>query len=279
MRVSVVQTSPGADKQANIATTIRLIDEAVDADRPQLVVLPEVWNSLGGTRETKFANAEPLAGREPGETYEALSDAARRHRIVLHGGSIGERDPQRPDRLFNTSLVFGPNGMELARYRKVHLFDIVSPSGHSYRESDTYACGSRLATFDAGGLIAGCAICYDLRFAYLFSALRAAGSELIVLPAAFTAETGAAHWHTLLRARAIETQCWIAAAGTCGPHANEQGATRMTFGHSLIVDPWGTVVAEASRGPGWASARIDRALTRRVRADMPVVEHRRELSA
>lgn len=279
MRVSVIQTSPGTDKQANIATAIDLIDRAVAEDRPDLVVLPEVWNSLGGTRDIKFANSEPLAGAEPGETYTALVEAARRHRIILHGGSIGERDPARPDRLYNTSLVFDANGAEIARYRKVHLFDIVSPSGHSYRESDTYGCGAELATFDAGGLIAGCAICYDLRFAYLFAGLRGLGAELIVLPAAFTAETGEAHWHTLLRARAIETQCWIAAAGTCGPHLNDQGATRLTFGHSLIVDPWGTVVAEASRGQGWVTARIDRDLTRRVRADMPVVAHRRELTA
>lgn len=274
MRISVIQMSPGQDPDANAEQARRLIGSALDADRPDMVVLPETWSCLGGSRETKLAAAEVLPGADgvgAGRLYTMLSDFARRARIVLHAGSIGERDG---DRLFNTTLVFGPDGAERARYRKIHLFDIVTPSGAGYRESDLYGRGDEPVTFEAGGLIAGCAICYDLRFAPLFAALRDAGAELILLPAAFTAETGAAHWETLLRARAIETQCWVAAAATTGRHENEQGAARFTYGHAMIVDPWGTVVAQASRGPGFATATIDRALTAEIRRDMPVWAHR-----
>jgi predicted amidohydrolase len=287
MRLSVVQMNPGADKAANIREAERLVVACVAADQPSVVVLPEVWTCLGGDRATKIASAErlPRPGSDdpPGQAYAFLSGLARRFAITVHGGSIGEagggeagESEEAP--IFNTTLVFGPDGAERGRYRKIHLFDITTPDGQGYRESATYGAGDRIVTCDLGGLTAGLAICYDLRFAELFLALRRAGAELIVLPAAFTVQTGRDHWETLLRARAIETQCWVAAAATIGRHT-EIGragpAERHTYGHSLICDPWGHVVARASDGPGWASARIDRELTARVRRDMPVLEHRR----
>ena len=282
MRISVIQMSPGSVKADNIDQAQRLIEGCLSADRPDLIVLPEVWTCLGGDRSTRFAAAEdiplPDADAPGGDAFRFLQQMAVTHGIHVHGGSIGERDG---DRLLNTSLVFGPDGRLLTRYSKIHMFDITTPGGVGYCESDTYRPGRTVATapmegrFDA--LRLGLAICYDLRFGELFHRLRHEGAELILVPAAFTAETGEAHWETLLRARAIETQCWFAAAATVGPHQDAAGRTNMTYGHSMIVDPWGTVVARASSGPGWATGRVDTGLTRRIRTNMPVMEHRRLL--
>ncbi len=276
MRVSVVQFSPGHDKASNIEQARGLIERAVVRDRADLAVLPEVWSCLGGDIGAKMAASEtlPQAGSDEagGPAYTFLRDMARRHGIFVHGGSIGERAG---DRLFNTTLVFDPDGREIARYRKIHLFDITGPDGTVYGESRTYGAGEDVVLYRAHGLTVGCAICYDMRFPELFLALRRKGADLIILPAAFTLHTGKDHWEVLLRARAIETQCWIAASATVGKHQDGKGAARETFGHSLIADPWGMVVARASDGAGIASAVIDTALSAKIRRDMPVLEHRR----
>ncbi|WP_428377476.1 carbon-nitrogen hydrolase family protein [Lichenicoccus sp.] len=276
MRISVIQMSPTSDKDQNIAEASRLIRAAAEADRPDLVVLPEMWSCLGGTQAIKFQAAEdlpdPRTGSPGGPAYRAMQALARETGSTLHAGSIGERSGER---ISNTSLVFGPDGRELARYRKIHLFDVVTPSGEGYRESDTYRPGDAVITVQVGSVRAGLAICYDLRFGELFLRLRREGAELIILPAAFTAETGAAHWKTLLRARAIETQCWLAASATCGRHLDATGAPRMTYGHSMLIDPWGTVVAQAADGPGWATGTLVAARTASVRAGIPVLDHRR----
>jgi nitrilase len=276
MRVSIVQTNSGHVKADNIAQARALIDGAM-TDRPDLIGLPEVWTCLGGDRAAKFEQAETLpavGSSEPGgAAYEFLRGVARSQHIHVHGGSIVERAG---DTLFNTTVVFDPQGHELARYRKIHLFDIVTPDGLGYRESATFGAGSDIVTYQAGGLTVGCAICYDVRFPELFLALRRAGAELIFLPAAFTLQTGKDHWEALIRARAIETQCWMAAPAAWGRHLDgASGEPRFTYGHSLVCDPWGHVVAKVSDGTGWATARIDPALTARVRRDMPVLEHRR----
>jgi len=275
MRVSVVQMNPGHTKSENIKQARSLIEGAVAEDRPDLVTLPEVWNCLGGDRAGKFAQAEVLpapGSNEPGgPAYEFMRDIARQAAIFVHGGSMIERDGER---LFNTTVVFNPDGAEVARYRKIHLFDIVSPDGTAFRESATYGSGSEIVTFEAKGVRLGCAICYDVRFPEMFLALRRAGAELIFLPSAFTLQTGKDHWETLIRARAIETQCWFAAAATHGRHF-DKGEPRFTYGHSMVVDPWGHVVAKVSDGMGWSTARIDPTMTARVRRDMPVLEHRK----
>ena len=277
MRVSVVQMNPGADKAENIAQARRLIEQAVAADRPDVVSLPEVWSCLGGARDGKFAQAEDLPAKGSnapgGPAYEFLREVARGARIHVHGGSIQERGG---DKLFNTTVVFDPDGREIARYRKIHLFDITTPDGTGFRESSTYGSGDEIVTYDAGGITVGAAICYDLRFPELFAALRRAGAELVMLPSAFTLQTGKDHWEPLLRARAIETQCWFAAAATWGKHLEgSRGEPRFTYGHSLVCDPWGQVVAQVSDGTGWATARIEPAITARVRRDMPVETHRK----
>ena len=281
MRVTAVQMSPSHVVEDNVAALETLIERACDQDRPDLLVLPEMWSCLGGDPATKRRSAEVLPPSDqggdqapPGPLYRRLSELARRRRIVLHGGSIGEIAG---DRLFNTTLVFGRDGAELARYRKIHLFDVVTPSGERYCESDTYLAGDRVVTFAVDGTVVGCTICYDIRFGYLFDALRGAGAELILVPAAFTAETGEAHWDVMVRSRAIETQSWVVAAATTGQFTDGEGRTRSTYGHSTICDPWGRVVARAGREPGWISATLDRAVTERVRRAMPIWRHRRAL--
>lgn len=276
MRVSLVQMNSGPDKAENIAQARRLAERAIEADRPQMLALPELWSCFGGDRANRIAQAEtlPPAGSNAagGPAYAFLRGLARAHGIHVHGGSIGETDGG--EVLFNTSVAFDPEGNELARYRKIHLFDIVTPEGRRIGESRAFGAGREVVTYRVGGLTVGCAICYDLRFAELFLALRRAGADIILLPSAFTLETGRDHWEPLLRTRAIETQCWLAAPAMWGRQAEANGAARTSYGHSMLVDPWGSIVARASDGIGWASGRIDPELGARLRRDMPVEAHR-----
>lgn len=274
MRVSVIQMNQGSDKAANLDQARRLIEAAVEADRPGLVTLPETWTNLGGGRDSRMAAAEVLppegSGEPGGPAYEMLRGLARTHGIHVHGGSMIEAGGEK---LFNTTVVFDPQGKEIARYRKIHLFDITGPDGTGYRESALYGAGDRLVTFEAGGITFGCTICYDIRFAEEYLALRRLGAEAIFVPSNFTLQTGKDHWEVLMKVRAIESQCWILAAASWGQY-EERGAARSVYGHSLVADPWGHVVAKVSDGIGWATARIDPKVTARVRRDMPVLEHR-----
>jgi nitrilase len=280
MRAAVIQLEPGAVRADNIAAAGALIAEAVQATSPTLISLPEMWTCLGGDRATKLAQAETLpaqgAAPEPGTAYAFLQETARRHAITVHGGSLGEREG---DTLFNTTVLFGPDGAELARYRKIHLFDITTPSGQGYRESALFGAGDRVIVAKmvtpAGEVGLGLTICYDLRFPELFLELRRQGAQMIFVPSAFTTETGRDHWDILLRARAIETQCWIVAAATTGAHRDARGQPRTTWGHAMIVDPWGTPRAALGAEPGFAAADIDMVQLGRVRDAMPVLQHRR----
>ena len=182
------------------------------------------------------------------------------------------------DRIANTTLVFDRTGREIARYRKIHLFDITAPDGTEYKESAAIKPGEAVVTYDCEGVTVGCAICYDLRFPALFQALAAKGATMIALPAAFTLQTGKDHWDVLCRARAIETETYFCAAAQTG--AFQQGnETRHTYGNSLVADPWGLVVARASDGVGVVSARIDPARVDKVRAMIPVARHKVALPA
>ncbi|MFT8353327.1 MAG: carbon-nitrogen hydrolase family protein [Gluconobacter japonicus] len=278
MRVALIQMAPSADRSANILQAQRLVSEAVHAEKPDLVVLPEIWSCLGGSTETKRASAEglPKPGDKGGVLYKALRAMAREHKIWVHGGSIGElATPDLGDKLANTSLVFNPHGEECGRYRKIHLFDVVTPNGDGYRESDNYVPGETIEVVDIDGVPTGLAICYDLRFAELFLALRAADVEMIILPAAFTQQTGEAHWNILVRARAIETQAWVIACGTTGWHVDGQGNRRQTYGHSMIVSPWGDVVLQLGSEEGWGVAELDLDEVQQVRQRMQVQANRR----
>lgn len=278
MRVALIQMAPSADRSANILQAQRLVSEAVQAEKPDLVVLPEIWSCLGGSPETKQANAEgfPAPGGTGGVLYEALRAMAREHKIWVHGGSIGELATSGSgDKLANTSLIFNPDGEECGRYRKIHLFDVVTPNGDGYRESDNYVPGETVEVVDIDGVPTGLAICYDLRFAELFLALRAADVEMIILPAAFTQQTGEAHWDILVRARAIETQAWVIACGTTGWHVDGQGNRRQTYGHSMIVSPWGDVVLQLGSEESWGVAELDLDEVQQVRQRMQVQANRR----
>lgn len=269
MRISVIQMNSADDKAANLDQATRLVRAAVKEDRPDLVVLPEVWTHLGGTAETKRAAAEVLPD---GEAYRQLQDLARSHGVLLHGGSFLERDPA-SDKLYNTTVAFGRDGAELARYRKIHLFDITAPDGREYKESATFGRGQELVMYEADGVKVGCTICYDLRFSELYRGLAQMGAQVIMAPAAFTLQTGKDHWEVLLRARAIETQTYVAASAQWGPHLAGNDI-RYSWGHSMIVDPWGHVVAQAQDSTGFTTARIDMAYLAKVRANVPVHQHR-----
>jgi nitrilase len=276
MKVSIIQMNSGSTKADNLAEARRLIDAAIVGDAPDMVVLPEVFAHIGGSIAARHAAAEelPAPGEAGGAAYEMLRAAARGHGIFVHGGSFIERvRGDSGDRYYNTTLAFGRDGGELARYRKMHLFDVTTPDGRVYRESDTFGGGDAIVTYRADDVTVGCSICYDLRFPELYRALVDAGARVIMVPAAFTLQTGKDHWEVLLRARAIETETYIVAAAQVGSYmdGNDQ---RTTWGHSMIVDPWGHMLAQAQDRPGHASAVIDMDYLATVRSRIPVHNHR-----
>lgn len=273
MRIAVIQMNSGDDKAANVEQARRLVAEAVRDDRPDMVVLPEVWAHMGGSSAARRASGEVFpgdAGEPGGAAWSAMRDMAREHGVYLHGGSIFETDGEK---LYNTTVAFDREGRELARYRKIHLFDITTPDGRDYRESSLVGRGGQIVTYEAMGLRIGCTICYDLRFGELYRRLAEAGAKVIMVPSAFTLQTGKDHWEVLLRARAIETQTYIVAAAQWGAFPAGDGL-RHNWGHSMIVDPWGHVLAQARDGQGHAAARIDMRYLEKVRSNLPVHQHR-----
>ena len=267
MKITLLQMNTQNDKAANIAQARELIVRAAEEEGPDLIVLPECFDMLGTVKE-RLSAGEDLPG---GPAYEMCRAAAAEFKVNIHAGSLTERVPGE-DRVHNTTVAFDREGRELARYRKIHMFDIVTPDGTSYKESAATKPGEEVVTYGLEGVTIGCSVCYDLRFPELFHALVRKGAEVIMLPAAFTLMTGKDHWEVLCRARAIETQTYFAAAAQClgHPQGNE---IRYCYGHSLIVDPWGHVVAKASDGIGLVSAKIDPARIAKVRADIPLADH------
>jgi nitrilase len=272
MKVSLVQMNSINDKAANLAAARDLIERAVTEEKPDWICLPEVFDFMGGSRRDKFEAAEAIPG---GPAYSMCQELAAKHHVFIHAGSILEKgDGADGDgRIHNTTVVFDRDGKEIARYRKIHMFDITTPDGVSYRESNAFAPGNSVATYECDGITVGCAICYDLRFPDLFQALAEKGAEMIALPSAFTMQTGKDHWEVLCRARAIETETYFLAAAQTGPHiaGNE---VRQTYGHSMVIDPWGHVVAKASDGVGTVTTRIDPQRVAKVRAQIPVAQHK-----
>jgi nitrilase len=262
MRIGLVQMNSRQDKAANLAAAEQGVDK-VARQGVDLVLLPEMFNHLG----TDEANAQ-AAEEIPGPSTEWAREQARRSGIFVHLGSIIER---RGEGNFNTSVVYDRNGEEVARYSKLHLFDIVLPDGSEYLESEAVTPGDRISLFDCEGVMTGLAICYDLRFPELFRALAEAGAQLFLLPAAFTVPTGMYHWEPLLRARAIENGCYVAACGQWGPWARG----KQTYGHSMVVDPWGTIIAHCREGVDTLAVDLDMDYLRSVRERMPVLRHRR----
>lgn len=270
LKVSLVQTNPTDDRAGNIEQVLAQMRQAIEIDRPDLLVLPENFDFYGGERGEKQRQAQFAPG---GDAYAAVQDFAREHRVWVHAGSVVEKI-EGEDRVYNTTVVFDRAGKEVARYRKIHLFDIVSPDGIHYKESATVRPGDQIVTYDIEGFRVGCAICYDIRFAELFAALVNKGAEIIVLPAAFALGTGKDHWEVMCRARAIETQTYFVAAAQIGAHT-AAGVVRHTYGNSLVCDPWGHVVARASDDTGFVTARVTRQELQRARALIPMQAHRR----
>ena len=274
MKVSLIQMNSINDKVANIAAARALIERAVAEESPDWVLLPEQFDWAGGVKGDKARNAETLPG---GPAYAMAQELAAKHGIFLHAGSFMEKI-EGDERIHNTSVVFDREGREIARYRKIHLFDVTAPDGVSYKESATVKPGDLVVTYDCEGVKVGCTICYDLRFPGLFQALADRGAEMIAVPSAFTQQTGKDHWEVLLRARAIETETYVCAAAQTGTFT-VNNETRATYGHSLVADPWGLVVAKASDGVGVVSTRLDMALVKRVRKMIPVAQHKVNFAA
>ncbi|HEV2790052.1 MAG TPA: carbon-nitrogen hydrolase family protein [Solirubrobacterales bacterium] len=263
MRVAAVQLNSTGEKDRNLATAERLVRDAA-ADGAELVALPEKWNLLADG-ETLAAAAEPLDG----PSLSAARDWARSLGIHLLAGSISERGGE-GEKASNTSVLIGPDGDDLAVYRKIHMFD-VDAGGVSYRESEHERPGDEPVTATVGGLTAGLTVCYDLRFPELFRILALRGARLIAVPSAFTLATGRDHWEVLLRARAIEDQVFILAPNQVGeapPHYS-------SFGRSMIVDPWGVVLATAPDEECFVGADLDLEAQDRVRESLPSLANRR----
>jgi predicted amidohydrolase len=262
---TVVQLTSTADEEANLAVAEDLIRGAA-ALGARLVATPENTNFLGPAKE-KARRAQTLEG--PVCTF--FAEMARHLEIHLLLGSFNERAADR-SRCYNTSVLFGPDGERLAVYRKIHLFDVDIADGVRFAESDSVIPGNEIVVVETSLGKMGLSICYDLRFPELYRRLRSDGAEILCIPSAFTLKTGKDHWEPLIRARAIENQCYVLAPAQQGKHDDE--GLRETWGHAMIVDPWGHVVARASDGPGLALAEVDLDRVRQVRGGMPVEEHR-----
>jgi deaminated glutathione amidase len=263
LRVACVQLTSRSDKAANLEKTERLVAKAA-ATGADVVLLPEKWNAIGDA-EVLHEAAETL---ESGESVEAMSGWARDHGITLVGGSITERRDGR-DKLSNTSVVFDSDGGIVAVYRKIHLFD-VEVGGHVYRESDAEEPGNEAIVAEVEGWPTGLTVCYDVRFPELYRILALQGAELVTVPAHFTLYTGKDHWELLLRARAVENQYYVAAAAQIG----ETLPGRLSYGRSLIADPWGIVVAQAPDEETVIAAELDRRRLEEVRAKLPSLASR-----
>lgn len=265
--VAAVQLSSGDEIDRNLAAVEHEVAVAAAAGAT-LVLLPEnfAWFGAAGAR----AGVAERVGDPAAKVQRALGELSRRWGLTLVAGGHPELsgDPARP---FNTAFVFAPTGQVVATYRKRHLFDVTLPDGTEYEESATTTAGDEVVVVDVDGLLCGLSICYDLRFPEHFRRLSAAGAEVLLVPAAFTRTTGEVHFEVLLRARAIENQCWVIAANQWGIHPGD----RATWGHSCVIDPWGRIVAEAEEGVGSALASVDSERTETIRHQLPALRHRR----
>jgi predicted amidohydrolase len=266
MRVAVCQLNTGGDVSANLDAAERSLREAA-AGGTDLAALPEYFSYLGTSRR-RAELAEPV----PGPTTDRVAALARELGIWVLGGSVLERDDSG---VYDTSVLFDRTGEVVARYRKIHLYDVDLPGQPPIRESATITPGDALVTHETEFARVGLSICYDVRFPELYRGLMAMGAEVLFAPAQFQHETGKDHWHVLLRARAIENQCFVVAPGQCGTFG-DPAKGRRSYGHSLIVDPWGRILAEGSEDePGVWLADLDFVELRRIRLALPALQHRR----
>lgn len=261
---AAIQMTTLPDLEKNLVEAEELIEIAVRKGA-ELVSLPENFSFLG-TEEEKIAQAEAIAL----QSEKFLKTMAQRFQITLLGG--GFPVPVDSNKVYNTALLIGPNGNELARYQKVHLFDVNVPDGNTYQESSTVMAGTELPPVYSSPQLGtmGLSVCYDVRFPELYRHLASKGADILFVPAAFTAYTGKDHWQVLLQARAIENTCYVIAPAQTGHHY----AMRQTHGHAMIIDPWGMILADAGDKPGVAIAEINPARLEQVRRQMPSLQHR-----
>ena len=262
--IAVAQMKSGDDVEANFQTIYRLCEHAKQRGA-QLVCFPENFAFLSKDQAAKASMAEPLDG----PLFARYRGIARKFGLEISFGGFQELASQR--RVFNTHVVVDASGEIASTYRKIHLFVVDLPDGTQFDESADCEAGGAITTFPSSVAKLGLSICYDLRFPELYQALRAQHAELLLVPAAFTAETGKAHWEVLLRARAIENQCYVAAAAQYGLHY----PGRATHGHAMIVDPWGSVIAQCSDVESLTFAEIDLDYLNKIRTHMPVMSHKR----
>ena len=266
-RVAAVQMNTGDDVGANLVRAGELIARATDGGA-SLIVLPEVFAFIGRTLRDQVTIREEDGA---GVIQDFLATQSQTHRVWLVGGTFPLRSPD-PDRVYAACPLYDPQGRRVALYRKLHLFNVrIHDTGEDYSESSSFVCGDEVTVADTPFGRCGLAVCYDLRFPELFRSMLDRGAELVALPSAFTEATGRLHWSTLLRARAIENLMFVIGANQTGHHASR----RSSWGHSMVVNPWGSSLAELAGDEGVASAALDRSLQARLRQEFPSIAHRR----
>jgi len=267
IRLGAVQMASGPNVKANLEEAGRLIGEAV-SEGASMIALPENFGLIGESERVKLEHAEADTS---GPMQDFLAATAARHGVWLIGGSVPLATPG-GERVRQALLIFDGAGQRVARYDKIHLFDVsLEPSGETYRESGTIEPGDRVVAVDTPAGRLGLSVCYDLRFPEMYRQLIDQGATLLTVPSAFTAQTGRAHWEPLLRARAIENLAFVIAPAQGGYHVNK----RETWGHSMMIDPWGTVLAEKKQGSGVVVADLDPQIQQRTRQNFPALQHRR----
>ncbi len=275
MRVGLVQLCASDDPKANLPVTEGLIREAAAAGA-RLILTPEVTNIVSSSRARQRA---VLAIETEDETLARLREVAEALGVWLLLGSLAVKTDDPDGRFANRSFLIDPGGEIVAKYDKIHMFDVELAGGESYRESAGFRPGERAVVARADDVALGLSICYDIRFPGLYRTLAQAGATVLAIPAAFTVPTGQAHWHALLRARAIETGCFVLAPAQSGTHAAVEGVSRRTYGHSLAVSPWGEVIADGQEGIGLTLVDLDLSEVNKARRMIPSLEHDRVYEA
>jgi predicted amidohydrolase len=274
MRAALVQLRSSDDPAANLPVTEGLIREAASAGA-ELILTPECTNIVSASRTRQKA---VLAPEKDDATLRRLQGVSAELAVWLVIGSLLLRSGDADERFVNRCFVLGPDGSIRARYDKIHMFDVDLPDGESYRESAAFRPGAAAVIAEASGARLGLSICYDLRFPALYRDLARAGAQVLTIPSAFTVPTGRAHWHVLLRARASETGCFVLAPAQSGRHDATDGRSRRTYGHSLAVNPWGEVIADAGEATGVTLVELDLAEVAEARRSIPSLDHGREYS-
>lgn len=273
MRLALLQITSGQDPTENARVVAGMANRAA-ADGAEMILTPEVTNCVSGDRDHQRA----VLSDEPGDaTLMALREVAKTHSVTVLIGSLAIK-VEGEDRFANRSFLIGPDGTIKARYDKIHMFDVDVSETETYRESAHFRPGNRMVLADAAGAKIGLSICYDVRFPHLYRALAKAGAEVLTIPAAFSTVTGAAHWETLLRARAIETGCFVVAPAQTGLHYEQDGKARRTYGHSMVVNPWGEVLLNAGAETGIFAVDIDLAQVTEARRRVPSLSHDRDIA-